>query len=69
MNNNLWYQSTYNSREANRQYRPYTPSCKEIFRHFEDSRNELKSITDSLTFTGKTTEQKAEALNYPCSSV
>lgn len=64
MNNNSWYQSTYNRREANKQYRPYTPSCKEIFRHFEDSRNELKSITDSLTFTGKTTEQKGEALNY-----
>lgn len=53
-----------NTRKPYQMDRPYDSDCQEIKRHFDISRDELKSITGCLSFNGKSTEQQEEAQNY-----
>ena len=64
MANNIFGKTNYRSREANRQYRAYTPSCNEIKEHFLASRKELESVTKCLSFDDENTETTEEANNY-----
>lgn len=64
INNKIFGKTNYCSREANRQYRSYTPSCKEIKEHFRASRKELESVTKCLLLDDKKSETVEEANNY-----
>lgn len=64
-NNSLFGCAKPNTRTANQQFRFYMASLSEIRKHFYKSREELKSITASLSFDNEqSSEQRENALNY-----